>query len=367
MSVRTYSLGIACFHFSPKEDIAPSKWGEAIKSGLESVASVRDVEITDLGHFVSRYDPILEWGEEEFRGADSYDFELHPQAGMIAFTVAIQERDQEKLNLFGRRVVSPDETFRVITMYGTSGPATVVQFDGGTDSRLLGAQGVFVVREFLQREFKRAEVEIDFLVVGPSPFHADVSVHEEEGLELAGSPFSVIRERTRGYDIIEVQCPTQATMDLYRDLFAELQFFYECVRERGRNATRAQSVSRMADALVELYRVPGAKGFLKRLWWSRSQARELLIGVIQAKLGEARSTASMQQEFQRLKESMSVTIFDHEVSEEVASDESEQLKAAEEVAKLLEGGAKKEFEIFVLSTSTLLGAAAGAVAAVLAK
>lgn len=64
---------------------------------------------------------------------------------------------------------------------------------------------------------------------------------------------------------------------------------------------------------------------------------------------------------------MSVTIFDHEVSEEVASDESEQLKAAEEVAKLLEGGAKKEFEIFVLSTSTLLGAAAGAVAAVLAK
>lgn len=43
------------------------------------------------------------------------------------------------------------------------------------------------------------------------------------------------------------------------------------------------------------------------------------------------------------------------------------LEAAREAARLLEGSRSKEFEIFILSAATLLGAAAGAAASLIAK
>lgn len=367
MTGTTYNIGIACFHFSPRSVEVPAKWPDAIKSALESVASIDDVQITGLGRFASLFDPDGE--SEGLDGHLAYDFEMHPQIGTIAFTVKIPVRDQEKLNLFRNGAIAPNEQFRVVTRYGTQGPATVVQFSGYPDSRPVGSQGVVVVREFLEREFKRADAAVDFLVVGPSPFHADVAVSVVEDGQVDGIEQKYVIEgaRSRGYESLEIACAEGSFNELIEKLMFEAQFFYGCVREQGRNRFRAEVVSVMAEELIGLYRGEGVRNIMRRLLRSGAQARELLIAVIQAKLAEARSTAELANDFNEYVDSKKISLFETKISEEVTSTISDQLKSSEEVAKLLEGGAKKEFEVFVLSTSTLLGAAAGAVAALLSK
>lgn len=362
-------LGVACFHFVPEPlPKTPHEWDAAIKDGLESVASINDVQV-GLRHFGMR--ELDDWPQPDFDENLLFDFNLHPQDGSISFTVNIPVRDQERLNLFRNRVVSRTEQFRVATLYDTLGPSTIVICpDKGEKGA--SSEGVVIVREFLERELERASAPLKLITTGPSPFHADIRVdYQDNDAALEGvtsSSFSIKRESDRGYEQIEIKCADKAAYaDLIGQIYLESQFFYSCAREQGRNLSRAYEIAQMADGLIKLYRSQGFRNWCRRLWKSGAHARDLLLTVIQAKLAESASRSSITSEFEELKATGKIVLFEQAIAEEVASNNEERLKTSEEVAQLLEGGRKKEFEVLVLSTSTLLGGFAGALAALIAK
>jgi hypothetical protein len=356
-------LGLGYIHFTPAapEDLSiPDRWESSIKSGLESIAAVDNVRI-HLDAFAARYGrPTAQEGSSS---AD-FDYRMHPKRGYISFVVNIPPRDQEGLHGRESSPIAADGRFAVETHYGNHGPATIVRFNGDGKH---ASSSVVIVREFLRREMARAGSSIKMETVGPSPIHLDVGIEVVDPAGPEDSVAEIQRTSLPGYDKISIRCTEQALGGITAGILYELQFFYECARAQELNRQLSWELEEDLQLLVQLYQTGGVRSFFRRIFSSGRMARDLLLSAIMVKLRFKDSRNEYEEKYQQLKDMGRVRVLEPEIAKEIACDFADRIDVCENVAQLLEGGRKKEFEVLVLSSSTLFGAIAGAVAALISK
>ncbi len=129
------------------------------------------------------------------------------------------------------------ERFKVYIISSFHGPISFVEcvspVDGGSPS-----YAVRVVREFMRSEFLKIKSPVTFEVLGPSPFHADISLKRELELSETGA-FTYVEHVKKGYNEISFSYDPEEFSDdgsaldhLISELSGEVGLFYAVVRER---------------------------------------------------------------------------------------------------------------------------------------
>jgi len=270
------------------------------------------------------------------------------------------------------------EDFHVRTVYEFHGPVTYVSYAGLDRDEWAGSQAVVLVREFLIGELRaKASANLGFVLVGPSPFHADfmVTTSQDSSSHPPSRPaFRFDKVIGPGYGEVTIEVDSnrfagraEALEAVWNDLSSELDTFYEIVRDRNARLEAATKALALADRLAETHQKKGMFASVRRLFGTGADARAISLAVIHVEVGSARARRSLKEEVEGLIDLAGEPRFLKEMMRFIDEDFSPETKAARSVAESLEGARRKELEIVILSASTLLGALAGAAASILVR
>jgi len=156
-----------------------------------------------------------------------------------------------------------------------------------------------------------------------------------------------------------------ALLYVFSELEDEFSLFYHFVRQRNERLHAASRVSEQADALISLHRQRGLRGKLRRVFLTSARARDLVLDVISAESAQRMQQIEGAVELQDLYEAANWNLFRPVLERQLAEDFSPVLRSARDTATVLEGVRSIEFQVVVVAASTLLGATAGAIAALL--
>lgn len=336
-------------------------WEERLSKGLSSLNSATkvDVHVSGIGVRIPRpNDPLLSDGE--------YDVDFVPGPAEGSYYVCellIPERYRAEIAPYLAHAPL-GERFRVETRFGSAGPVTFVNCidDPGVDWRQ--ALQVMLVREYLKRELAKAGGMLTVETVGPSPFWANFSVWRGEASTYEWS------KPGRGYDevlVTDVRELHETRDALMADITEPLSLFYAVQRSWHRRLKRSRMVTAMASELIEMHSSRGAQARLVRLFKSGSNSRSLLIAAITSRMID---TAELAGDKKMVEEATPGKFFGEELRDKQAEAASrtyvDDIDSAQALANMLESSRKVDFEVAVVASSTLLGAVAGAVAALLA-
>jgi hypothetical protein len=377
-TVYDLAFGIGCFSIVPKavgegaeieEFKDPSKWKETIEKGLGALTSVTalQVEINGLSERLTSDLDIL----TDFPQQYDVDIDLSPETySYVKFTVTIPRRMHAELF----RIIPVElksERFDVLIVYGFNGPVT---FISPVDEPEFAYSSFYVVlvREFLLSEFARvpAASGIALHVVGPSPFHADFGITASSSEDKAVS--YDWRETDAGYDAVRFYygadhySARQAYQAIVGEFLGSLSMYYYQVRARDRRRRRTRVIDGLTDNLISTHTRRGARGWWRKTFKSAAQARGLLLAAIKTKQLDSEERASLEEHLRTNAADLKIPILREMCLKEAQFSYADHVSMAQEIASTLEGGRTTQFEVLVVSASTILGASAGAVAALIA-
>ncbi len=190
------AFGVGCFHFGYKQIMLADKldiesYVAGVRDFLSAYPNIEEVEIPSFQYLCYASEYVFEpRGPDSGGDPGTAEFlNLHhiadpivsdcepviPSDWQIDFTVHIPDRVQEELWREYRRhpFQKGVQKYRVSLVYENYLPVVFVFGENGTprDPSYL----IILIREYLKR-FAPSESEIEFQVLGPSPFHADFFV-----------------------------------------------------------------------------------------------------------------------------------------------------------------------------------------------
>jgi len=362
MPVNRTELGVGCFHFEvPTAGLDTEKWAREVRRVLEAVPSVRAVEIEE---------PIPGlMGEEE---DEEIYFSPHPQSGHVSFGLTIPRRMQEEV-WAGSLPAGVSEDFAVSIFYGDYFPVTFITFLGQSDG-VDASGGVVIVREFLRRELRRlgAEVgEVGFVVLGPSPFHANFTFLPSSPEELEGDPgipgISYAKKPQLGYPDVLIRYDStryssgeDAISAFVPHVIHQLSYFYQLIRLRNRRMFHAVAIRNRVTELVHIHQASGLKGW----WWRMFQAgrltRELILTAVGLSFRHREEIRRSRESFEHIFEAAKLPMFRTWLESEMTDAYRDELNNCREVAELLEPRRLREVNallvLVVAAVSAVLGA-----------
>lgn len=174
----------------------------------------------------------------------------------ISFDIFMPQRLQKKYLL--RKPPIQTENFRVLVVYSQVMPLALVHYfvAAGEDQarQLSPSSAVIFVRKYLEEKLAN-HATVDFQMLGPSPFHADLFLTPDAGSEddvdatKPGDGYSTLILRVEG------STPSERVADFLRRHAAVLGVFYEAIAIRLQSGRLAARVVSRARALLE--RPPG--------------------------------------------------------------------------------------------------------------
>ncbi len=374
-------FGVGCYTFTPVEadgdETAGERpanllewWKDKLEEGLGQISSITNLSVEVRGLSAQappRFD-LLDY-EDPF----DIDYHMHPGLGSkISFTVTIPDRMQAGLMPWKEFDSIGCERFGFCTMVGPYGPVSFVYCidEPSPEASLKYSSLVVLVRKFLEKEIERAKASVRFHVTGPSPFWANFRVrHFGEGEEPGGI---IWRKARLGYDNVEFLTSEtrdlkEATLGMFESLSHQFSYYYRLVRERRRRYYRSELVSEMAEELIEVHQGQGVRAWARKTFKAGGLAQDLLLAAIRAKQLEVQSVTLVEGILGRLTLHKDLDPLREKCQKEAQSSYKDKLDSAQEVAKLLEGGRMKKYEVFMLTVATIFGGAAGAAAALIAS
>jgi hypothetical protein len=232
------SFGIGCFHLSTRVKV-PSEfdvahYAQMIREFLGSIETVEDFSVEE------------EEGERTFQVTEApismREGGLFPGSVLrsVDFSLRIPQRTQLDIikSIHGSEVAFTEtgtEQFSVRTEYFYYGPVTVVECKevehAGANSP---SEAIIIVREYLKRKANEFASDVLFEVVGPSPFHANFFVIEDDEVKKS---FVVDHDASPGYDRIAFRVTPQPgisrTIWLLDRIGTPLSYFYSLERMRS--------------------------------------------------------------------------------------------------------------------------------------
>ncbi|MGV0809628.1 hypothetical protein [Mycolicibacterium setense] len=351
-------------------------WQQTLFSGLGLLSSITDLDVQIRDVYASR-DLSTASLPDNFRDDDdtyrNLDLELYGMPGKsshVKFVVTIPKRMHSELTR--DRLSGFAEKIEFRTIYGFRGPVTFIRPLEGQEGDVTGdfAGYAVLLREFLKRELPRYNSPIRIASVGPSPFHAQMVVSPK----TASAPEADhCWERTAfGYDRIAFFYDSEKSSsdDAYNEITATLvdpfATYYFLVRAKYRRMDTAADVSSMASQLMAVHQGEGVRAWITKTVRSGRMARDLLLDTLTAKYSDSTDRTYLKEEVLGGVSTSRLPVLEEICAHEVEETFVGQLGLAEDIARTLEGGRVSQYEVLVVSASTLLGALAGAIAALIA-
>ncbi|GAB5901093.1 hypothetical protein [Mycolicibacterium mageritense] len=371
-------FGIGCFSIVPTPLVdgadtdrftAPEEWKKAIETGLGALTSVTALQV-EMNGLVEQLQSDLDI-LADFPPPYDMDVDLSPGTySFVAFTVTIPRRLHASL----LRIIPADmknERFNVLTIYGFNGPVTFISAVDEPEFAHAGSY-IVLVREFLLSEFARADAasSLSLQVTGPSPFHAQFAISSTTNTDMAGSydwnrPQAGYDEVRFYYDVTR-QTATQAYANLTRELLGSMSMYYYQVRARNRRRRRTRIIDGLTEILIRTHTQRGGRGWWAKTFKSGAKARGLLLATIKTKQLDIEERAESDEQLTASATEFKMPEIRDLCLREAQESDLDHLSMAQEIAKTLEGSRVSQYEVWVVSASTVLGAAAGAIAALIA-
>jgi hypothetical protein len=346
----------------------PQWWKNAIEAGLGALPSVTDLEVA-VTHVMGRTRTRGDMLSKYFDNDESYDVDLHrgpSPYSFIRFNVTIPKRMQTEL----MKSLMPEfdtENFQFITLYAENGPVTFIR---SLEPAVLKFAHFypFLVREFLIRELSRVNADLEVVTTGPSPFHADVVLlpvsAETEAPPLVWRETDLMDEVKYYYPAD--QSAEQAYVGFIELIRGPLSSYYSQVRAGDRRMDRGATVSRMTGDLIKAHTRTGVRAWFSKTFRSSSLAREVMLAAITAAQSDVAERATLRDQVRQVTARLVVPRLVELCDEEMDRSYLDEFEMAKEVTAALEAGRMNQYEVLMISLSTVLGGVAGGIVALIA-
>ena len=310
---QTMCFGIGCVHFGLTVELpyefTPGRYVELLEQCLSELDTVTDIAVTQSS-IASHRERTLTTQPPSM--SDGHLFPVGALEG-IEFSLRIPRRTQNEIMaaIYGRQYqwkgLGTDH-FRIKTKYFYDGPVTLVQcLDVDNQAARSPSRAVVVIREYLEEKLKEHHSGLRLETVGPSPFHANFFVYEQEDV-LDGS--RIDHETRPGYDVVNMYLHPDLVNDptewVFGVLGAHLSFYYSLKRA---NVRRMRSWARIERTLRDVHEsTPGRRALWSKRMFGRHRRILKLVSEVMAfrtkMIFERRSLASgrsnLQEKFDRV-------------------------------------------------------------------
>ncbi len=218
--------------------------------------------------------------------------------------------------------------------------------------------GVFAARKYLEKEFSRRDLPAEMHVVGPTPFHADLSVKAadiEQDFELVLSPGKGSDKFTFLYSKESFSSPEIAAVTLIDRISDELSLFYSFnSTQEGRWRERNELVA-LVQNLIDIYQAKGFKARLCRMFTSSAKIRRVALKAVIAEYQSQGDERTSRDEMDELYSRGVTPYFRDFLESEVASRHESEILAARETISILDQARQKQIEVSSLFFSAIAG------------
>jgi hypothetical protein len=365
----TIVFGIGCFHLETRPHGPKNNrgWASSVRRVLESIPSVRDVEITEP---TSLKVPRSARADQDEWPEDAQLLTPHPQDASLVFRVNIPKRIQDEL-AWNKNSSCGTESFLVWTIYTVWFPVTYVVCESAP-SDADGSEAVMIVREFLEREILQREDEekVSFIALGPSPFHAICKLEPTEHNEhLSADGFGYTRRETPGYASLDFAYDKStyksggaAMARLAYILADEIGYFYDVVNEGNVRTIHLSTLAERAQELVDLHVGSGIKTRIERIFRGNRMARDLALSLIAAELEFSRAVDNVQHSSERVQKSSRLPVLASWIEAEIRPDYEDEVQTIRRTVELLDARQLRDANTVVVFVTAILGGVVGAVA-----
>lgn len=231
MTKQIYSFGVGCFHFQSKIDVKHDAEDAAyfmnLKKFLTQDSSIKNVsfEQFEYNNFLGRFSEVEE--NDNDLSSINYMYPIFSQ-GKMRIDLAVPFRLQEEyLGSFREKLKS--ENIYVVINFNDNMPCAFVYTDKLESSP---STAVTIVWKHFKNVLKE-DNNIRFMMLGPSPFHADFFVNYKDE-----SPFNVDYSKQIGYDRVTIDIAKQQNIQRAKDIVEyaiheEAGLYYHIVRNRN--------------------------------------------------------------------------------------------------------------------------------------
>ena len=165
-------FGIGCFNFGinrlPPFKLTGKQYIADLKSSLELIPNISNIKI-DVDESFKSIDTEITKPIKSIKEGFGF-FPPGMSFFSLQFNIYIPFRFQEGVR--GEKLHTNTENFKVYTNTAYHFIVTYIESLDSPDN-CSPSDGVFVVREFLKKQFEKIKSNIRFECLGPSPFHAD--------------------------------------------------------------------------------------------------------------------------------------------------------------------------------------------------
>lgn len=373
------SFGIGCFHFGVKEQppfkFEASEYTKQLVAALESISNINNIDI-DYDDIFENYSTNIT--EELCNINKGYGFFPAPQFMRIEFDVYIPFRIQEQLIFqYGTKQrgqkLQPLETFtekfKVFINYTYYFPVTFVEpIDPSAQSTPSNA--VEIVRNFLKHEFESSKINyIQFGCLGPSPFHADCYIYQED----AGSNskesalFRVNRCAMQGYDIIKFYYNPSyferlhdAKKEVMLGIQIELGFFYNLKQLEVVKMDEWEQITDLVDQLIATQRTGNIMSIIEKPFKRWKLINEAVTSLAQFKSKGVSLENFIQQSYRNIFNDTEEHNFQYYIDNEIENRSTYPTNEIYQLFSFFENRSLKRAEMLIVLIAAIIGGGIGA-------
>lgn len=369
------AFGVGCLAFEYKDRrsrFTLEDWARDVQESLNSLPSVKNVSIA-IPPVVDEKITLVAMNRDEVEDTPNKRwFDPEPVGTKISFDIQVPYRFHKKYAL-GRPTDSVGEEFRVDLEYGYDAPVAIVTClaDSASQDDSQGSTAVVLVRKFLADQLNNSAALSKLSVVGPSPFHADFLLQPGDAW---GAPFIWEEVSREGYAHLVIEYSTElflnatdAMSTLQRYLVQEFSVFYETVRRNYARMHKEYELFDLTSDLIQSSTAKGLRAWFRRVFRTSAKARELGLNALQANVAIDEDRQWANEQLNELEaQTFVLNVAKKETEDHARETFRNGVDNALSTVRFLENSRTKEFEVAVLGSSTLVGAIAGTIAAILA-
>jgi hypothetical protein len=299
-------FGLGCMQFIPKqqriEGLTIRQYCGLIDQSLRCIPSISDIEIDgpidDEMEFSGKVGTLREGGY------------LWPGSGLeVRLSVHIPFRVQDEL-LQGRvSAATKTEDFGLLLKFEYYSPIAIVSIGSTQGAR--GSQGVYVLREFLEKSLHDTHAcNLLLDIEGPSPFHADFSVVEVDHSSASNDhPITVEIKKQLGYDYVTWRVDTNTCSlergidDVLSALVQEADLYYHVKQSRSMLINGWLDAEASAARLMEDSEISSWKERMKSYVMRPGHLKEAVVNLRRFQMQDMTTRADLRRAFNEHKPS----------------------------------------------------------------
>ncbi|MDX6446754.1 MAG: hypothetical protein QOH71_3828 [Blastocatellia bacterium] len=361
-------FGVGCFHFWPAGK-APfifemERYISDLRAALESVPAISNIQID-----FDEETPSFQIENDLTELSDGEDFLPVPAFLEIRFDIYIPFRIQQVLASDYTPEDTLSESFRVNIQYAYDAPVCFVEPLNPTGVAS-ASDAVQVVREYLNQQINSLGKAVRFDSIGPSPFHADFSLHSRPNADYRG--FQVEHDRNRGYDKIrfffsehEFESVDSAKEELFSNLTDELGLYYQLMLSRAKGIHEWEKIENVLSKLFDAWGKRSLRQRFANVFLQGWYINKLITAIVSLEADQLFRKNSVDERYRSIYSKNEQTFIPYFIDNGIKELSPYPTKQISDLALFLEGRRSRALELLVVLLASLTGGVAGSLFTIL--